>query len=128
MPVDRQGNYIHKLMPRLRKDMPLRLVVGSPSYAYLKQYENSRSVEIIGINSHEWDQVVASGLADYCHAFTGRQHEFPILCLWTLPQRPVPFRLARGRRLWPFRLRHRYPGERDQAITVVFYPARHACR
>jgi len=52
--VNRPRNYIHKLLPKLRRNLPLRLVVGSPDYEYLRRYGRNRNIEIIGVDSSDW--------------------------------------------------------------------------
>jgi hypothetical protein len=40
----------------LRKDLPIRMVVGSPSYGYLERYRQNPNIEIIGIEPYEWER------------------------------------------------------------------------
>jgi hypothetical protein len=55
--IYRRKNYIHKLIRHLRKDMPLRLIVGSPNYDYLERYRRNSNIEIIGIDPNEWTRL-----------------------------------------------------------------------
>jgi hypothetical protein len=54
--VDRPKKYLHKLMPRLRDDLPVRLVVGSPKYDYLERYAQKPCIEIIGVKPADWER------------------------------------------------------------------------
>jgi len=55
--VQRPKNYIHKLMSVLPKTLPIRLIVGSPNYAYLERYGKSPNVEIIGVDLGQWNRL-----------------------------------------------------------------------
>src|SRR5215469_12403185 len=55
--VSRQKNYIYKLISKLRNDLPMRLVVGSPNYDYLNRYRRDSHVEVIGIDQNDWSQI-----------------------------------------------------------------------
>lgn len=54
--VDRSKNYVHKVIANLRKDAALRLIVGSPSYAYLSRYRRNSNIEIVGVDPNEWER------------------------------------------------------------------------
>jgi hypothetical protein len=53
--IDRPGNYLHQLMPRMREGLPIRLIVGAPKYGYLERYRQNPHVEIIGIEPGDWE-------------------------------------------------------------------------
>ncbi len=52
--VARPQDYIHDLISRLRPDIALRLVVGSPDCEYLRRYRENPFIEIIQPPSSEW--------------------------------------------------------------------------
>lgn len=54
--IDRPRNYVHKVISSLPKDLPLRLVVGTHSYDYLRRYRRSHRIEIIGVDTNEWER------------------------------------------------------------------------
>jgi hypothetical protein len=52
--VDRPKHYLHKVVRSLGEGLPVRLIVGSPSYDYLKRYKENSRIEIIGVDPGEW--------------------------------------------------------------------------
>jgi len=55
--VNRPKNYLHTLMRLLRKDLAVRLVVGSPDYRYLDRYRKKKHIQVIEIELAEWEMV-----------------------------------------------------------------------
>ncbi len=53
--VSRPEDYIHKLIASLRKDIPICLVVGSPSYSYLELYSRNSRIKIVKVDPAEWE-------------------------------------------------------------------------
>ena len=54
--VDRPKNYVHKSISSLPKTLPLRLMVGSPSYEYLSRYRDDPRIEIVGVHPPDWER------------------------------------------------------------------------
>ena len=54
MTVARPTVYIHELIACLGPDLPMRLIVGSPSYGYLERYKSHPCIEIIEVGAEEW--------------------------------------------------------------------------
>jgi len=54
--VKRKKNYIYKVVSSLPKDMPLRLLVGSPMYDHLERYRDDPRIEIIGVDPAQWHE------------------------------------------------------------------------
>jgi hypothetical protein len=57
MTVNRPKNFVHRVVSSLPKDMPIRLIVGSPDYSYLARYRGNPRIEIIGADVNEWEQI-----------------------------------------------------------------------
>jgi hypothetical protein len=55
--VNRPKNYIHKVISHLPKNLPMRLIVGSPSYGYLARYRKEKRIQIIGVDLTEWNKI-----------------------------------------------------------------------
>jgi hypothetical protein len=54
--INRPKNYIRKVISQLPKNMPIRVIVGSPDYKYLECYRRSSCIEVVGIDPAEWER------------------------------------------------------------------------
>jgi hypothetical protein len=63
--VDRPRFYVHKLISHLRKDLPMRLIVGSPSCGYLNFTGILLFVTVPSLFEHVGD--VSTGLSPMFH-------------------------------------------------------------